>query len=209
VEGRHAVGIGGETISMTGVAAASKCRLDEFMPEWKVRSAHRTIINGSVVDVYRALQSIDFSTSKVISTLMAIRSFGRHSPSASNQSLAERLAAGGFMLLAEDAQKEVVFGVVGRFWLPVGNVCKTVNSEEFARFNTKGFAKAAWNISLHPVGEITELRTQTRVLPLGPWATILFRAYWFFVGPFSGWIRREMLRLVKQRVESASISSKP
>jgi hypothetical protein len=117
------VGIGGETISMTGVAAASKCRLDEFMPEWKVRSAHRTMINGSAADVFRALQSTDFSASKVISTLMAIRSFGRHFSSVSNQSLPGRLAVGGVLLLAEDAQSEVVFGVIGRFWLPVGNVC--------------------------------------------------------------------------------------
>jgi hypothetical protein len=193
---------------MTGGAPASKCRLDEFMPEWKVRSAHRIMIHGSVADVYRALQSVDFSASKVISTLMAVRSFGRHSPPASNRPLIERLAARGFMLLAEDAQREVVLGVIGRFWLPVGNICMTVSSDDFVPFRTKGFAKAAWNISLHPAGENTELRTQTRVLPLGPWAMILFRSYWFFVGPFSGWIRREMLRLVKQRVESASIGSK-
>jgi hypothetical protein len=31
---------------------------------------------------------------------------------------------------------------------------------------------------------------------------MLFRAYWTIVGPFSGLIRREMLRLVKREAES-------
>jgi hypothetical protein len=31
-----------------------------------------------------------------------------------------------------------------------------------------------------------------------------FRFYWWFIKPFSGWTRQEMLRLVKQKAEAGS-----
>lgn len=36
-----------------------------------------------------------------------------------------------------------------------------------------------------------------------------FRLYWTFVGPASGWIRREMLRAVRLQAEQVGDAAKP
>ncbi len=62
------------------------------------------------------------------------------------------------------------------------------------------FAKAAWNFFIEELGDgRVRLTTETRVRCTSGGA--LFRLYWFFVGPFSGWVRREMLRLIKEDAE--------
>ena len=49
---------------------------------------------------------------------------------------------------------------------------------------------------------VPRLATETRVVAHGISARRKFRAYWLLVGPFSGLIRKEMLRLVKRNAES-------
>jgi hypothetical protein len=48
------------------------------------------------------------------------------------------------------------------------------------------------------------LSTETRILCFGENARRTFRLYWTFVGPFSGLIRRGLLRGVRARAERAS-----
>jgi hypothetical protein len=85
---------------------------------------------------------------------------------------------------------------------------QNINAENFREFDTTGFAKAAWNFALTETGkgEIF-LRTETRVKCLDEESLASFRFYWRFVQPFSGLIRREMLRLIKQKAEANSEKS--
>ena len=46
------------------------------------------------------------------------------------------------------------------------------------------------------------LSTETRIQCLDDHSRKRFRLYWGLIGPFSAWIRREMLRAVKKQVES-------
>ncbi|MGH9649109.1 MAG: hypothetical protein ACRD3I_01435, partial [Terriglobales bacterium] len=65
-----------------------------------------------------------------------------------------------------------------------------------------GYAKAMWNFTVERAEEgVTRLATETRVVTYGSSARRKFRAYWLVVGPFSGLIRKEMLRLVKRNAE--------
>ena len=52
-----------------------------------------------------------------------------------------------------------------------------------------------------PVG--TLLRTETRMLATDPRTRRAFATYWFFIRASSGAIRREVLRIVARRAESA------
>jgi hypothetical protein len=77
------------------------------------------------------------------------------------------------------------------------------NADAFDRFADSQFAKAAWNFTVRQVpGGRTEVATETRVECLGPAARRWFRLYWALIGPFSGWIRREALRIVKRTAEA-------
>ena len=65
--------------------------------------------------------------------------------------------------------------------------------------------KVAWGYSVRELAPgRCLLCTQTRILCFGDSARRKFKLYWMVVGPFSGLIRREMLRLAKRRAESAA-----
>ena len=94
-----------------------------------------------------------------------------------------------------------MLGIVGKFWTSSGCL-EQMNAAEFVAFNEKGYAKAAWNFHLLPQPDgSTVLSTETRVQCMDDSARKQFRRYWFFVKPFSGLIRKEMLRTIKRRVE--------
>lgn len=62
--------------------------------------------------------------------------------------------------------------------------------------------KAAWNLRIEDEGGGScELSTETRIVHFGTAARRKFRLYWTFIGPFSGAIRRGLLRGVRIRAE--------
>jgi len=46
--------------------------------------------------------------------------------------------------------------------------------------------------------------TETRVISYGRPAKLFFRIYWQLIAPFSGLIRREMLRMIEREMENDS-----
>jgi hypothetical protein len=106
-----------------------------------------------------------------------------------------------FILLGEKPNEELLLGLVGRFWTLSGEL-RRLDSEGFRKFNEPGFAKAAWNFSLSERSDGSVLlETETRVCCTNDASRKRFRLYWFVIGVFSGLIRREVLRAVKQNAE--------
>jgi hypothetical protein len=116
--------------------------------------------------------------------------------------LYELMRAEGFVLLGEEPGREVVFGVVGRFWTLRGGSSGVVDtSEGFLAFDAPGYAKAAMNFLAEPEGAGSRIRTETRVATTDAPTRRIFSRYWLFVRPGSGLIRREWLRAAKRRLE--------
>ena len=107
---------------------------------------------------------------------------------------------GSFLELVANPQ-EVVLGIVGRFWRPDGGIVRDLTADGFRDFRGMGYAKAVWNFYVSPVDGSSQLSTETRVQTFGRAATVKFRLYWLLVGPFSGLMRRAMLREVKRIAE--------
>ena len=114
----------------------------------------------------------------------------------------------GFAILGEKPDEEVLLGLAGKFWTLSGCLQK-INADNFREFDTEGYAKAAWNFALTKTGkgEIL-LGTETRVKCSDEASLASFRFYWRFIQPFSGLIRQEMLRLIKQKAEESSEKSR-
>ncbi len=75
--------------------------------------------------------------------------------------------------------------------------------KEFVIDASKQNLKMMWNFYFKEVAENkTLVSTETRVSCLTKKSKMLFSLYWFFIKPFSGIIRMEMLRLIKQKAES-------
>ncbi len=173
--------------------------IDEALPACDVAARYSTDINAPLERVYDAVQYVDLAQSTITRWLLALRGLAR--PSRKTTLTLADVIAGGFIPLGEDRPREILLGLVGKFWTPTGCV-QRLDAGGFRSFAQPGFAKAVWNFSLREKREgVTELATETRVLCLDAQSRRRFRLYWLFVGPFSGWLRREALRLVKKEAE--------
>ena len=113
----------------------------------------------------------------------------------------QTLIEAGFGRLEEAPPREIVLGVAGAFWRPTGNV-RPFRRQDFDGPVTPGLARAVWNFALRDAGDgHTLLSTETRVVCGDAASRRKFRLYWRVVGPFSGLIRRSMLRAIRREVE--------
>lgn len=181
--------------------------LDRFIPEYRHNEVHETVIAASPERVLRAVEELTVKEMPLTVILMGIRSLPARllgkpvRPGGADRPVLEVAQRGGFLLLSREP-REVVLGVVGRFWKPAADVVRLSSPEEFLAFSEKGYAKGAVNFSLDEAGSgKVRLRTETRVLPLGKAAARRFALYWFFVHPGSALIRQVWLRAIRRRAE--------
>src|SRR5712692_2339806 len=177
--------------------------IDSFAANPDAVEIHRIAISVSPDIVYRALWAADLGN-PVIKLLLGLRmlpgfiSRGCRSRPRNQKITLQTLIDSQCGLLTEEPNHEVVFGVTGKFWRPTGNVLPF----DRASFNSPvppGMARAVWSFTVEQSenGQ-TILSTETRVICGDRNSRRKFRAYWFFVRPFSGLIRRLMLRAVKR-----------
>jgi len=182
--------------------------IDEFLPVYDMVERHQIDINAPVERVYTAVRTFDLSDSRVIRWLFLLRGlpaqlFSHDKPNERPSLTLDGLLKAGFVLLGERPQQELSLGTVGHFWKLVGNSPQRLDVEGFRNFETQGYAKAVWSFSLsRPADDITRLATETRVYCLGSASRRRFRLYWLIVGPFSGLIRRILLRGIKRKAET-------
>ncbi len=192
---------------MLAKSLEARTRIDEFLPDYDFRSVYQIRIDTTREVVYDCLLHSDFTDLRLTRLLMTLRSGKRMPRQKRPGGLLQRLDGTGLVVLEEVPDDEIVIGVAGRFWRPDGERCMYLTAAEFRNFSRIGFARAAWNFVLRgglTETETTVLSTETRIECFGPRARWKFRIYWGLVAPFSGLIRKEMLRVVKINAEAKS-----
>lgn len=169
--------------------------LDHYMPQFHTNEVHSVRIPSAPPDLYRLVRHLDFSESGITRTLFFLRGLPT-----SHMTLDAMVDGKAFSILEESAD-EFVVGGVGR---PGGDLIPVPDSASFVAATAPGLIKIGWNFSLHPQADgSTIVRTETRVLSTDWKARLAFAAYWIIVRPFSGLIRLEMLRIVKNQAASS------
>lgn len=168
--------------------------IDEFLPVYDFEETHDIRIKADAASVYRAIIEVDFAESFIVRWLLRLRGMTSDGVKLSN------LRKFKFEKLAENANKELLIGLAGRFWSPWGDL-QTINADNFCEFDKKGYAKAVWNFSLRPTANETHLTTETRIKCIDAASLRGFGLYWSFIQPFSGLIRMEMLKMIKRKAE--------
>jgi hypothetical protein len=171
--------------------------IDDFMPSYDFIETHDIKIRATAENVFRALDEVDLCESAIVRWLFRLRGIPTE-----NMTLRE-LRKIRFETLGENKNRELLLGLAGRFWTLTGNLQK-INSKNFLEFNEKGFAKAAWNFWLDEAQGETRLTTETRIKCTDAESRKSFGFYWTFIQPFSGLIRKEMLKLIKQKAEKSN-----
>lgn len=137
--------------------------------------------------------------------LLFLRGYGKRALGVSAGTFPEKLVRFGFTKLEEVPEREVVFGVAGRFWRWDGDLRRLADRDAFLAFSEDGCVKGAWNLRVEAAGDgTTALSTETRIQCFGDSARRKFRLYWTLVGPFSGLIRRSLLHGVRRRAKGLS-----
>jgi hypothetical protein len=193
--------------------------LDDYLPEFDVRTIYATRIAASPARVYASLWTANFDHWGVTRALYAVRTlpsfparpretWRRFRDELFRQRFTlDGMLSEGFTLLEERPGEELVLGTVGRFWRARGELCAT-SPTRFRAPAPSGTAKAVWNFEVGMrVDGTTELRTETRVLCADAATRRRFRAYWMLIKPFSGLIRQEILAAVRSEAESGQSRS--
>ena len=179
--------------------------IDEFLPDYDVVEHHAIDVDAPVDEAYQAVKKLDLARSPVVLALL----FARGLPTMFTGAVKPKRRLGldeivesGFVVLGEGPDRELVLGVVGKFWRPTSGVHR-IDRDEFVAFDSPGFAKGAWNfaVSARPGGG-SRVETETRVACTDDDARRKFGWYWRLVGPFSALIRRIMLGDIKRSAES-------
>jgi len=168
---------------------------DKYLPQFDFFEKHGIQIATTPDRIFSLVDEFDLRDSKLIRFLFLLRGMG------SEMTLKKGLVNENFVELEKLPDQEVALGLAGQFWKPQGNLQK-LSADEFRVFDRENFVKAVWNFTLTTVGDNTTwVETETRIQCIGTKARRRFRVYWFFIKPFSGIIRMEILRLIKRKAE--------
>ena len=183
-------------------SAPDRPRIDKFLPLYNVSASYEIRINAAPSVVYQCVLRSDFNNLWLVRVLMSIRTGKRQPRNSVPRDLVQRLQGTGFVILDDVPSEELVIGVAGKFWRPDGGRCLDLTASDLVGFARAGYAKAAWNFRLRVESECTVLSTETRIKCFGRASLWKFRTYWILVAPFSGLIRKAILKQVKVEAES-------
>ena len=187
--------------------------IDYWMPTYDFAERHETRARAAPGRVYQAIRAADFGHNSLFKLLLGLRALPhlllnppKAGQMASGRAPESKLTLdvffhNGFVMLEERNGHEMVIGLTGRFWRPTGAIVRT-DPVEFRLPTPEGAVKAAWNFAVRrATDDSTLLTTETRVWCPDTAARRYFRAYWTLIRPFSGLLRRIMLREIQKTAE--------
>lgn len=207
---------------MTTALDSNTLLIDRYLPEFDESRIEHLVMDGRTEEVYETLRTVDFLMvhSPITDLAMFVRGLpekigrlrrGNEPPSPPLPSMklsalfnregferAETLE--GWVGLAEERGREIVFGAVGKPWLAEIE-WKTVPPEDFAGFDEPGWAKIAASLSVRDYGARRSLVTyEARTTMTDDESRDRFHRYWTVVSPFVGTIMRSLLRTIAETV---------
>jgi hypothetical protein len=190
-------------------APAVATDLDAFVPAWQFGELHRVAVRAPRQRVYQAIKAVTADEILFFRALTWIRRFGRPGPesilSPGSRPLLDVVMRTSFVLLAEDAPREIVLGTLvvrPPGWRPGG----APTPAAWKALSAPGFAKAAINFRVEDDGRGTCIvTTETRVFATDPATRRRFAAYWRVIYPGSSLIRAMWLRAIRLRAEGPAV----
>jgi hypothetical protein len=179
-------------------------RLEEFAPTYQFNEVHRIRIAAPRNRIYRSIKEVTAGEITLFRTLTWLRRFGRAGPHSilnapAHEPLLDVATRTGFLLLADDVERELVVGTV---LIAPGAAKRPGTPAQFKEFAAAGVAKAVMNFRIDDAANgACVVSTETRVHATDAGARRRFAAYWAVIRPGSALIRRMWLRAIKRRAE--------
>ena len=198
----------------TRTTAARDMLIDQWLPEWQFGEYHERRIRASPGQLFAAIRRVRSSDIFLLRTLTYLRNPSRDGQGEhilnppEEKPFLDVALAGGFILLGEAADRELLLGAVV---IAPPDIVRTaqrgnVPSLDPALFRTlgrPGFARAVLNFRVVPESDgWTRLTTETRVHAVDRPTQRQFARYWRVIYPGSWVIRWSWLRAIEARLLS-------
>jgi hypothetical protein len=171
--------------------------IDKYMQHYTFSEYHETVANCPIPNVYHVAKDFDLSKSKSIKILFTMRGLPTN-----RMNLKGFIDDMGFTALEENFPHEFLIG----FWTR-SKIVKISNYEDFINNSINPWIKTVWNFRFDEVeANKTIVSTETRILCVAPFSRYTFGLYWLVIKPFSGLIRKKMLKIIKDDSESLQLS---
>lgn len=170
--------------------------INRYMPTYQFNEYHEIIGYGSPALYFKAAKQMDMAESFIVKSLFWLRGIP-----IKDLRLSGFLQNMHFTYLDENLPKEFLIA----FWLrpDVKGPVLIDDKERFIKEIDPWIQKVTWNFRFETVkNEKIRISTETRVFCLNKKTMKVFSVYWFFIRPFSGLIRKRMLRMIKRKVEN-------
>ncbi|MCI0442750.1 hypothetical protein L0152_05970, partial [bacterium] len=174
--------------------------LNFFLPDYFLREVHHLAVHSSPEETYQAMCDFDMSEVPWISSLFRLRTvFDKEKSNSSHLTLRDAYRNGGFVLLNEIPDQQLIVGAIGKIWRPA-IAFKKVDSFEYADFHQPGFAKVAWSLRCEPrIGGGAFCSFEVRVGATDSVSAAKMRGYYSLIGPFSRAIRRSIFARFRKK----------
>lgn len=168
--------------------------IDKYLADYDFNELHSVELNTEVEGIYQKMLDCDFSKSYLIKFFFRLRGIPKELYNI------DHLTKMGFIKLEEDPGKEIVFGMITDN--PMFNSCKSnFSPKDFLLHLESSAIKAVINFQVqNHSSTVHTISTETRVWCGNKQLMLKFKIYWLFVKPFSQFIRKLMLRLMKRQI---------
>jgi hypothetical protein len=179
--------------------------IDQFLPTYQFSERHHTLVRCAPRELLDTIQGFQPPRDRVADVLMYARQIPArllHRSAPASMPPSKPFTAANFVPLGRDGDREIVAGLVGRFWRPDFGLVAMAGPADFLAFDAPRTAKLAIGFAAEPAGDLTRLTTETRVHCPDRYAYVMFLPYWMIIRPASGLLRRRALAQIRRLAES-------
>ena len=178
--------------------------LDQVVPHPQYRMHHSRTVSAPPPDVWDELCRVTMVALPLGYALEAVRLIPARLAGKKHKPLAGRtfLDVTPIPVLFSERPRVVISAGLSQAWRLLGGLTPPhLDAAALRAWSQPGWIKVAMEFRLECAPAGTRLSTETRILATDPSTRRWFAAYWFLIRPFSGLIRRELLRTIARRAE--------
>ena len=182
--------------------------MDQHMPLFEQHWSREITVERPAGEVFKALRTLPASEMRLARVLTWIRTLGKKDETPAGEPFLKSAERFGNMLIPTEEPRELIAGLVGRFWeLNFG--VKRMAPAEFASFSEPGYAKVLCNFLVEdiPGTSSSKVRSEFRVHCTSPDAARKFAFYWALLGPGIRLYMGSALAALKRKAEALPVSS--
>lgn len=176
--------------------------IDHYLPLFQFREQHEMRADASPATLLDAAAQPQTSEDPWARRFIALRELPGRLAGVQGLQNTPPFGLGNFVPLGRDGDRELAFGLLGKFWQADYGLMPVADASAFSQQQTPGVAKLVLNFStsLDASGH-TRLHTETRVYCNNRQALLRFTPYWWLIRPVSGLIRKRLLARINQTAQ--------